>query len=213
MMSAMRPQPSRSGLTLPEFRGLVAGDNPVVLLEGRRAIGVDDAAATRAFAARLSREFPHLRFRSGNAEGSDEAFSAGVADARADRLQVVAPYATHRRKLRYADAVYTSPETVSKIHEARIVDATVAATPRNAGIIYKRAKSPRFAAKAKYLLRDTMKVLGHSDDFPPPVCGLFYVDPADPDAGGTGHTIRVCRQHGIPVVFQDSWMAWFAAPE
>jgi len=38
---------------------------------------------------------------------------------------------------------------------------------------------------------------------------LFYVDLSDPEAGGTEHTIRVCRQHGIPVAFQDSWMNWF----
>jgi hypothetical protein len=42
--------------------------------------------------------------------------------------------------------------------------------------------------------------------------GLFvlYVDLSDPEAGGTGHTIRVCRQQGIPVAFQDSWMNCFA---
>lgn len=41
-----------------------------------------------------------------------------------------------------------------------------------------------------------MKVVGHSDEFPKPLCALFYVDPDDPMAGGTGHTIRVCRQEG-----------------
>ena len=56
-----------------------------------------------------------------------------------------------------------------------------------------------------------MKVIGYSEEFGPPVCGLFYVDLSDPEAGGTGHTIRVCRQQGIPVAFQDSWMHWFAA--
>lgn len=27
-------------------------------------------------------------------------------------------------------------------------------------------------------------------------------------AGGTGHTLRVCQQEGVPVAFQDSWMEW-----
>jgi hypothetical protein len=153
----------------------------------------------------------YLRFRSGNAEGSDEAFSAGVSEVDASRLQVIAPYASHRQKVRYADALYSSPESLSTVQEATITEATVAATPRNANVVYKRTGSPRLAAKASYLIRDTMKVIGYSEEFGPPVCGLFYVDLSDPEAGGTGHTIRVCRQHGIPVAFQDSWINWFAA--
>lgn len=196
-------------MTLPEFRKLVAGDDPVVLLEGRRAISERDAYLARGFAARLAGEFVRLRFRSGNAEGSDEVFSAGVAEVDASRLQVVAPYSSHRKKVRYSDALYTSPESLSSVQEAAITEATVAATPRNANVVYKRGGSPKLAAKAAYLIRDTMKVLGHSEEFTPPVCGLFYVDPADPEAGGTGHTIRVCRRQGIPVAFQDSWMVWF----
>ena len=198
-------------MTLSEFRNLAVGDSPVVLLEGRRAISDSDASLARGFANRMAREFVRLRFRSGNAEGSDEAFSAGVAEVDASRLQVIAPYATHRKKVRYADAIYSSPESLSTVQEAAITEATVAATPRNANVVYKRTGSPKLAAKAAYLIRDTMKVFGHSEEFGPPVCGLFYVDLSDPEAGGTGHTIRVCRQHGIPVAFQDSWMHWFAA--
>jgi hypothetical protein len=78
-------------------------------------------------------------------------------------------------------------------------------------VVDKRTGSPRLAAKAAYLIRDTMKVMGYSEEFGSPICGLFYVDLSDPEAGGTGHTNRVCRQHGIPVAFQDSWMNWFPA--
>jgi hypothetical protein len=198
-------------MTIQEFRNLAVGDPPAVLLEGRRAISDLDASLARGFANRLAREFVSLRFRSGNAEGSDEAFSAGVAEVDASRLQVIAPYASHRKKVRYADALYSSPESLSTVQEAAITEATVAATPRNANVVYKRTGSPKLAAKAAYLIRDTMKVVGHSEEFGPPVCGLFYVDLSDPEAGGTGHTIRVCRQHGIPVAFQDSWMHWFPA--
>jgi hypothetical protein len=197
-------------MNLSEFRDLAVGDSPVVLMEGRRAIPELDASASRGFAARLAREFVCLRFRSGNAEGSDEAFSAGVAEVDASRLQVIAPYASHRKKVRYADAIYSSPEFLSSVQEAAITEATVAATPRNANVVYKRTSSPKLGAKASYLIRDTMKVIGHSEEFGPPVCGLFYVDLSDPEAGGTGHTIRVCRQQGVPVAFQDSWMRWFA---
>jgi len=198
-------------MTLTEFRNLAVGDAPVVLVEGRRAIPEHDATKARAFASRLAREFVCLRFRSGNAEGSDEAFSAGVAEVDASRLQVIAPYASHRKKVRYADALYSSPESLSTVQEAAITEATVTATPRNANVVYKRTGSPKLAAKAAYLIRDTMKVVGYSEEFGPPVCGLFYVDLSASEAGGTGHTIRVCRQQGIPVAFQDSWMHWFAA--
>ena len=29
-----------------------------------------------------------------------------------------------------------------------------------------------------------------------------------PEAGGTGHTIRVCRNAGVPVIFQNHWVTW-----
>ena len=63
--------------------------------------------------------------------------------------------------------------------------------------------------RAAYLTRNTIKVFGHTEDFRRPVCALFYEDLADPEAGGTGHTIRVCRLQGVPVAFQDSWSHWF----
>jgi hypothetical protein len=121
-----------------------------------------------------------------------------VAEFDPSRLQVIAPYASHRMKVRYADALYSSPESLSTVQEAAIAEATVAATPRNANVVYKRTGSPKLAAKVAYLIRDTMKVVGHSEEFGPPICGLFYVDLSDPEAGGTGHTIRVCRQQGLP---------------
>lgn len=201
-------------MSLSEFRLLVSSSpRPVVLLEGRRSISPADARAAREFAARLAREFPRLLFRSGNAEGSDEAFSAGVAAVDASRLQVVAPYPTHRKQVRYGDAAYESPAALSKVQEAAVVASTIAATPRNKTLIDRRTAPGRLAAKAAYLIRDTMKVTGHSDDFSRPVCALFYVDPTEPEAGGTGHTIRVCRQQSVPFAFQDAWARWFHEAE
>jgi len=40
------------------------------------------------------------------------------------------------------------------------------------------------------------------------VAAVFYVDPDEPESGGTGHTIRVCKNFGVPVIFQDSWENW-----
>lgn len=197
-------------MTLSEFTAIVeASPEAVVLLEGRRSIPDDDAVLASFLARTLAMRYPNLRFRSGNAEGSDQAFSEGVAQIAPWRLQVVAPYSGHRKSIRYADALYDSPESLSGIQEDELAYKTAKASPKNKGLIEKREKKGALAAKAAYLIRDTMKVTGHSETFPKPVCALFYVDLNDPLAGGTGHTIRVCQQEGVPFAFQDSWNEWF----
>jgi hypothetical protein len=196
-------------MTFSDFNRLVS-DQPhgVVLLEGRRSIPREDYEQATALARHLATRFPHLRFRSGNAEGSDEAFSEGVAQVDAARLQIVAPYETHRKTVRYSRALYDSPASMSKAQEDEVAYKTINATPKNKGLIEKRSARGRLAAKAAYLIRDTMKVIGHSDTFTRPLCALFYVKLDDPMEGGTGHTIRVCHQEGVPVAFQDSWKLW-----
>jgi len=197
-------------MTLSEFRSIVeACPEGVVLLEGRRSIPDHEAALATITARMLAERYPKLRFRSGNAEGADQAFSEGVAQVAPWRLQVFAPYPGHRKSIRYADAVYDSPATLSSVQEDEVAGKTAKASPKNKGLIEKRDKKGALAAKAAYLIRDTMKVTGHSEMFPKPVCALFHVDLNDPLAGGTGHTIRVCQQEGVPIAFQDSWQQWF----
>lgn len=60
----------------------------------------------------LAEKFPRLRFRSGNAPGSDEAFSNGIAAVDPTRLEIVAPYVSHREKFHYERASYHSPESL-----------------------------------------------------------------------------------------------------
>ena len=192
-----------------DFNRLIAGQpDGVVLLEGRREIPPADYRLATELARHLATKFPQLRFRSGNAEGSDQAFSEGVAQVDAGRLQIVAPYDTHRKNVRYSDALYDSPASMSKVQEDEVAYKTINATPKNKGLIEKRSTKGRLAAKAVYLIRDTMKVVGHSEVFTRPLCALFFVKLEDPMEGGTGHTIRVCRQEGMPVVFQDTWKQW-----
>jgi hypothetical protein len=71
-----------------------------------------------------------------------------------------------------------------------------------------RGKKGPLGAKGDYLVRDTMKVVGVPGHFAKPICALFFVNLADPMEGGTGHTIRVCQQEGMPVTYQDEWGAW-----
>ena len=51
-------------------------------------------------------------------------------------------------------------------------------------------------------------VVGISGQISQAVAALFFVDPASPEAGGAGQTIRVCRNVGVPVVFQCHWAEW-----
>ena len=180
----------------------------VILLEGRRTISPEDALLATGTASLLAKRFPRARFRSGNATGSDEAFSKGIAQVDPSRLQVVAPYHGHRMKFRYEGAHYSSPVEMSILQDEEVAYRTIAATPKNRRLIEGRSGAGPLAAKARYLIRDTMKVTGHSAEFPAPVCALFYVRLDDPMEGGTGHTIRVCQQEAVPYAFQDSWRLW-----
>ena len=196
-------------MKIQDFQKMVSvSPNAVVLLEGRRGISEEEALAARDFGEFLARRFRALRFRSGNAEGADQAFSDGVAKVDARRLQIVAPYATHRKKNRNPAVVYSSPDDLSPEQVEEVIRKTAAASPKVGRLLSRWKDGGALAAKATYLLRDSMKVLGHSEEFPKPVCGIFFTDPSDPMAGGTGHTIRVCQQESVPVVFQTDWLEW-----
>jgi hypothetical protein len=81
-------------MTFQEFSTLVEkSPEGVVLLEGRRTIPAHDAPLAEELARALALKFSRLRFRSGNATGSDEAFTGGVAMVDPSRLEIVAPYA------------------------------------------------------------------------------------------------------------------------
>lgn len=189
---------------------LTRSSSPTVLLEGTRELSAAAAPDLTALAAHLARTFPHARFRTGNAKGSDEAFAAGIALVDPTRLEFVLPYATHRSKQRPAESPATDVERLSPAHFQEIIDTTLQASPQyeRVAVNYReRQVHPRQRAAAQLLLRDTLKVTG-SDGMAPPVAGIFYVHAADPDRGGTGHTMRVCRALGVPVIPQFQWLEW-----
>lgn len=182
--------------------------NPVILAEGRRSIPEKDALSASQLSSLLAVHFPRLVFRSGNASGADEAFSAGVLKVAPERMQIIAPYENHRKKQRHPDAAYTSPESLSPEEMESIQAMTIAASPANKGLMKWYERGGRLGSQAACLIRDTMKVAGMRGSHAVPTAALFYVDSTDPEAGGTGHTIRVCRNAGVPVVFQDQWSMW-----
>jgi hypothetical protein len=196
-------------MKIQDFQKIVSvSPSAVILLEGRRGISEAEALAARDFGEFLARRFPALRFRSGNAEGADQAFSDGVAKVDARRLQIVAPYASHRKKNRNPAVVYSSPDDLSPEQVEEFIKKTAAASPKIGRLLNRWKDGGALAVKATYLLRDSMKVIGHSEEFPKPICGIFFTDPSDPMAGGTGHTIRVCQQESVPVLFQTDWLKW-----
>src|SRR5262245_8288126 len=116
-------------MKLSQFRQLLESSaQPFVLLEGRRKISDSAYDMAKRFGRALAAGFPRAVFRSGNAEGSDQAFSEGVAAVDQSRLKVVAPYATHRRKQRYPDATYDSPKDMPRVREESILGVTIAVT-------------------------------------------------------------------------------------
>lgn len=196
-------------MNFEEFTDVIStAGNPLILIEGRRAISQEMTDRARKLAALLALQFPALQFRSGNATGSDAAFSAGVLEVAPERLQVIAPYAGHRKKERHPLASYESPESLGLEDLEAIKQMTVAASPVNKGLVACYQRGGRLGSQAACLIRDTMKVAGGIKGLQVPIAALFVIDPENPDAGGTGHTIRVCRLAGVPVIFQDSWATW-----
>lgn len=195
--------------SLDQLRDLLhSRTTPVVLLEGTRDVPDTDAPKLTALGCFLAKEFPHARFRSGNAEGSDTLFARGVEAVDPGRMEIVTPTPGHRKKNLHPDNYVIPLNKVSAAHEHQLALSSNAATPANRNLIEKRHQVPRLGAKAKYLLRDTLKVLGDADNgLAPATIGFFYTKP-DPMAGGTGHTIRVCLQEQIPTVLFECWATW-----
>lgn len=194
---------------LDALRELIGGlESPVVLLEGTRSVPEKDKAKLTALGAVLAKEFPNAVFRSGNADGSDTLFARGVESVDPKRMQVVTPTAGHRKKNLHPENYVVPLASVSTVHEESLAYHTNEATPANRRIIDKRNEVPQLKAKARYLLRDTLKVLGDPDNGLAPAAAAIFYTKDDPMSGGTGHTIRVSHQHSVPVFLQNDWLNW-----
>jgi hypothetical protein len=85
-------------MTLQEFIQQYDIPGSIVLLEGKRSVLEQDKNKLTALGALLANSTQHMLFRSGNADGSDQYFSEGVASVDYKRLQVITPYTGHRKK-------------------------------------------------------------------------------------------------------------------
>lgn len=191
-------------MTYDDFAALIKSSaTPILLLEGARALPDEKVSHLENLAARLARDFPAAIFRSGNATGSDAAWARGVAQIDAARLELVVPYASHRRAQRPNGARVLALEDIENYEE--IARATLAASPQYESL----SKRTDAASKAKfsYLLRDTLKILGAPQlGFAPVTVGIFFAN--DLQKGDTAHTMRVCRLQNVPALTQDIWSDW-----
>lgn len=194
-------------MTLQTFLTNFDHDQSFVLLEGKRTVLPEDQEKLIALGRLLASKTSKIIFRSGNAEGSDQFFSMGVASVDPKRLQVITPYSGHRQKTNLAyqtislDDINLSeePELVYLSRQNKKTEKLVDQ--------YVAGDKNRYSVKAAYILRDTVKVIG-AGSVSPASFGIFYDDLAEPMSGGTGHTMKVCVQHGIPMVNQTMWFKW-----
>jgi hypothetical protein len=163
-----------------------------------------------ALAAHLLRAFPDMIARSGNAEGSDQAWSRGVNSVDPSRLQLVLPVPGYRRDSHHAanDVLALQDAPAAERFAARELTREHYVSGHRTGA----AAFDRLADYRKhYLDRDALKVLGPSDyrgRRQQATAALFHLDPAKKDGGGTGHTARLCEALGVPWFLSDDWLDW-----
>ncbi len=194
-------------MTLDEF--LITYDKPgaIVLLEGKREVPAGDADKLFALGRLLTQRSRHIKFRSGNAGGADQYFSEGVSSVDKSRMQVITPYTGHRQKTNPAYETI-SLDDINLAAEKEVVYQSKG-NKKTKKLIdqYVAGNKNRFAIKAAYIIRDTVKVLGASG-IPPANFAIFYDAPENPRSGGTGHTMKVCEHNQIPFVDQQDWFGW-----
>lgn len=185
--------------------------SPIILLEGTRNVPPEKRQSLVALAQQLAQAFPHAVFRSGNALGADEAFAEGVASVPRTKLELILPTPGMGRGRRPIGARCIALNEVPDIERPRLALACVAATPDNHRLfrLYEHDQSGNPAySKSLYLVRDALKVIGSPAlNLAPATLAIFFIDESSPAGGGTGHTIRLCQQHHIPLFTQHHWLA------
>jgi len=194
-------------MTLNEFISKFDTENSIVLLEGKRNVLHEDQEKLFALGKLLATKTSKMIFRSGNAEGSDQFFSDGVASVDNKRLEVIVPYSGHRQKTNKAYNTISLDEiNIAADREAVLQSKNNKKTEKLIDKFVAGDKN-KFTIKAAYIIRDTIKAIG-TDGVSPASFGIFYDDLENPMCGGTGHTMNVCEQNNIPIIDQRIWFSW-----
>jgi hypothetical protein len=194
-------------LTLQEFIQNYDRKGTIILLEGKRAVKLEDQYKLFALGKLLASMTKHMLFRSGNADGSDLFFTSGVCEVDPARVEVITPYTGHRQKTNLAGKTI-SLDTVSLTDEHEVIRLSKT-HQKTVGLVnsYLAGAKDRNSIKAAYIIRDTIKAVGTAE-IAPASFGIFYDDLTNPQTGGTGHTMHVCAQENIPFLDQRVWFGW-----
>ncbi|MEO5569796.1 MAG: hypothetical protein ABIT08_00445 [Bacteroidia bacterium] len=186
-------------------------ENSIVLLEGKRNVAPEDVNKLVQLGELLASKTKHIKFRSGNAEGSDFYFSSGVIKINAERLEVITPYSGHRKEKNNAYKTFPLDE-INLLNEPEVIYQSK--TNKKTGKFideFIAGKKNHLTMKAAYIIRDTIKVTGTST-IKPANFALFYDDLKNLKSGGTGHTMHICEINNVDYVDQRTWMKWLNLP-
>jgi hypothetical protein len=194
-------------MTLNQFLETYDFIGSTVLLEGKRNVIKDDEQKLIALGQLLADSSKNITFRSGNAAGADYFFSKGVNNINKQRLEVITPYENHRDKQNLAE--YTiSLDSINILNEPEVIYQSKQ-NKKTEKLIdsFASGNKNKITMKAAYIIRDTIKVIGTSQikkaDF-----GIFYDDLTNPQTGGTGHTMNICKINKVPFIDQNIWLDW-----
>ena len=181
--------------------------NVVILLAGKRAVVPGDEDKLVALGKILAEKMDRVHFRSGNAKGADELFAQGVSSVDPSRMHVVIPDSDHRKKARKGLKAY-SIDAISLLNEDRIIYET-RKNKKTAHLVdgYLEGVRGKTSQIIAPIFRNSVMVIGQGD-LTPATVGIFYLDLADPDAGGTGFTMKLCQFENVPVIDQCTWFEW-----
>lgn len=195
-------------MTLAEFTTQFNSKNSIILLEGKRNVLELDKEKLIQLGNLLATHLPLATFRSGNAAGADFYFSQGVLQIAPERLQVITPYDNHRQKTNNAYETISLDE-IDLANEPEVVYQSKNNNKTKSLIDkYVAGAKDRFAIKAAYIIRDTVKVTGTKSGIPAVNFAFFYDDEQNPKTGGTGHTMRICDINNVPYLTQFDWAKW-----
>jgi hypothetical protein len=200
-------------MTSTEFFAKYNQENTLILLEGKRNVLEADKEKLIQFGRFLATNLPNAKFRSGNADGADLYFSQGVLQIAPERLQVITPYDNHRQKTNNAYETISLDE-IDLANEPEVVYQSKN-NKKTKSLIdkYVAGAKDRFAIKAAYIIRDTVKVTGTNSGIPPVNFAFFYDDEQNPKTGGTGHTMGICDINNVPYLTQWDWNKWIQKTE
>lgn len=194
-------------LTLREFITTYDKEDAIVLLEGKREVLDNDRNKLEALGKLLVTNTSKMIFRSGNATGADLYFFKGILSIDSSRLQVVTPYSGHRKKSNHSNQTFSLSDIDLTDEDAVVFQSKSNEKMEKLIDLYVAGDRNALAMKAAYIIRDTIKVLG-TTEIKPATFGIFYDDLKKPFSGGTGHTMKVCEQNGIPIINQNIWFEW-----